>query len=182
MSRRLLVAALGLLCAAPALAEAPAGVETEVLRLHVRPRTAEQIAAFYTARGFPQAMVERLRERCFLTVTVRNKSDDVLWLDLKQWSFTANGKAVRPLDRNHWRELWARMKAPRPAQATFRWTLLPDRLDLRPAEAEGGNVILPRVEAPLRLTARFERGAKRDGRPVRVELEGLHCAGREGAR
>ena len=52
------------------------------------PRAPEQIAAFYEARGFSKPMVERLKQQCFITVWVHNKSKNIIWLDLSQWRFS----------------------------------------------------------------------------------------------
>ena len=146
------------------------------LTVQLGPRTPQQIAAFYEARGFQADMIEVLRQQCYLTVFIHNKSEDILWLDLQQWEFsTADGPVTR-LDRHHWRERWQAMDIPLAHQSTFRWTLLPERLDFLPGEREGGNIILPRLDQPMRIRARFEAGADRSGTPVQVEFDRVECA------
>ena len=146
------------------------------LTVQLGPRTPEQIAAFYEARGFQADMIELLRRQCYLTVFIHNKSEDILWLDLQQWEFsTADGPVTR-LDRHHWRERWQAMDIPLAHQSTFRWTLLPERLDFLPGEREGGNIILPRLGQPLQIRARFDTGTDRSGPVAEVEFTHVECA------
>lgn len=146
------------------------------LTVQLGPRTPEQIAAFYEARGFQADMIEVLRQQCYLTVFIHNKSEDILWLDLQQWEFSNADGPVTRLDRHHWRERWQAMDIPLAHQSTFRWTLLPEQLDFLPGEREGGNIILPRLDQPMRIRARFEAGADRSGAPVLVEFDRVECA------
>ena len=146
------------------------------LLIRLEPRTPEQMAAFYEARGFERAMIEILHAQCYITVLIENRSQDILWLDLAQWRFAnIDGEVPRP-DRNYWKERWRTMDIPLAHQSTFRWTLLPEQLDFRPGEKEGGNIILPRLGKSLRIHARFERGADRDGQPIDVTLDAVACA------
>jgi len=148
------------------------------LRVHLHPRTPDQIAAFYEARGFPRAMIARLRAQCFITTTVRNLGDDIVWLEPARWEFrTADGRRIERLDRGYWKTQWAAMDAPLPARSTFRWTQLPESLDLRPGEGEGGNLILPRPAGRFSLIARFATGADRSGPAITVRFNDLRCAG-----
>lgn len=140
------------------------------------PRTPQQMSAFYEARGFGPEMIDVLGKECFITVLIRNKSDDILWLDLSRWTFSAADGAVVRRDRTHWRERWAAMQIPPAHQSTFRWTLLPEQLDFRPGEQEGGNIILPRLGKPVDITARFDAGRDRSGKPVMVEFKQVECA------
>ena len=146
------------------------------LTVQLGPRTPEQIAAFYEARGFQADMIEVLRRQCYLTVFIHNKSEDILWLDLQHWEFSNADGPVTRLDRDYWRERWQAMDIPLAHQSTFRWTLLPEQLDFLPGEREGGNIILPRLDKPLRIRGRFDAGADRSGTPVQVEFDPVECA------
>jgi hypothetical protein len=172
--------ALLLGCASSVFAqERPGRLEysTDELRLSLSPRTPEQLAAFYEARGFPNAMIELIRSRCFFTVGIHNKTRGILWHDLSRWRFLVDGQPVARIDRGAWRSEWARLQAPMRSQSTFRWTLLPESLDFRPDEAEGGNVTLPRVEGEITLEAPFVKGVNRDGGEILARIDGLRCAG-----
>lgn len=179
-------AGLTLLCAASALLLAPPApaqqaensyvAENPALKVSLSPRTPEQIAAFYEGRGFPDRMIDVLREACFLTTIISNKSDQIIWHDLDQWRFTTAEGAVARYTRDQWRARWAKMDIPMPSQSTFRWTLLPDRLDFRPGESEGGNIVLPRTGHSLDIEARFAPGAKGEGAPITLRIKDVRCA------
>lgn len=146
------------------------------LTIRLTPRTPDQMAAFYEARGFPESMVAASRDACFFTVGIHNTSDRIVWLDLDRWRFTGAAGAVRRLDRGWWKARWEALDAPLPSQSTFRWTLLPESLDFRPDEREGGNITLPRSGDTLRVEARFATGADKHGDAIVMTLDGLRCA------
>lgn len=150
--------------------------EDDLIRLRLIPRTPEQMAGFYEARGFPVAMIEELTQHCFFTVVIKNKSKNIVWLDMSQWQFVAGEQEVRRIPRSDWPPKWTAMHIPLPAQSTFRWTLLPEKLDFQAAESEGGNIILERTERDFSLNARFVLGQTgSDG--VRVaRIDKLECA------
>lgn len=151
-------------------------VTSDQLSVGLTPRTPQQMAAFYEARGFGREMIGLLNQQCFITVSIANKSTDVIWLDLTQWQFeNADGAVIRE-DRNYWREHWSRMQIPMAHQSTFRWTLLPEQLDFRPGEYEGGNIILPRLGKPMTISARFDTGKQRDGIPLQISFKNVACA------
>jgi len=149
--------------------------ENDQFRLHLSPRTPNQIAAFYTGRGFPPFAIDEVRKLCFITVGLRNKSNDLLWLDLSNWRFTTSEgelkRYLRPALKQHWQELGLEKRF----QATFRWTLMPEKLDFRPYEGEGGNIILPRTDKPITVTASIAAG--KDKAPIYdVKIENVYCA------
>lgn len=165
------------------LAQLSGRVEHDDSRLNVTlvPRAPQQMAAFYEGRGFPDAMIDLTRRYCFITVVLQNKTEDILWHELERWRFvTADGTTIIRRTRDWWQTQWERMQAPLPSRSTFRWTLLPERLDFRPGEREGGNITLVRTGEPLRLIARFATGKERNGEEIELRLDGLRCAGDQG--
>lgn len=146
------------------------------VKLKLIPRSPEQMSAFYEARGFPPPMIERLAQQCFITVGIHNTGKDIIWLDLANWRFTAGGKELYRPHRDEWKKQWQAMGVPLAKQSTFRWTLLPEKLDYQPDEAEGGNIILPRVKGPITLYAEFASGADKRGPLIRVIHKNLRCA------
>jgi len=149
--------------------------ENDVIKLRLRPRTTQQMAAFFEARGFPQAMRQRLAKYCFMTVVMKNKSTDVVWLELDNWRFQSAHGSVERIPRSHWPPLWQQMHIPLAAQSTFRWTLLPERLDFQPQEGEGGNILLVPIKATFALRARFAVG--KDKRTAfNIHVSNLRCA------
>lgn len=150
--------------------------ESTLLTVRLSPRTPQQMAAFYEARGFSREMIDILSEHCFITVSIDNKSDNIIWLNLDKWQFkNIDGTVIRE-DRTYWRERWTNMQIPLAHQSTFRWTLLPEQLDFRPGEYEGGNIILPRQGKPMTITATFDTGEKHTGTPIQINFTNVQCA------
>jgi hypothetical protein len=141
-----------------------------------QPRTPDQMSAFYSARGFPRPMVELLAQQCFITVRIHNTGTEVAWLELANWRFSAGGRAISRFHRDHWKTRWEELGIPLSSQSTFRWTLLPERLDFQPDEQEGGNIILPRTGEPVSVEADFATGRDRRGPVLRLRFDNLYCA------
>ena len=146
------------------------------LTLNLHARSPEQIAAFYTARKFPAQMVKLLSRLCFLTARVANNSGDILWLELDHWRFRNRDGAIKRHDRIWLADQLDTIDAPVASRSILRWTLLPEQLDLKPGEQEGGNILLPRSSEPFSVEAVFARRQQRDGSPVRISIDNLHCA------
>jgi len=176
----LAAACLGLsvmLHAAVATAQLPEEHETgnHGLRLRVMERTPAQIAAFYEARGFPEQAIARLREACFLTVTLDNQRDDRLALE--RWRFLANGEPLERRDRAYWQTQWQALGLSRGSRATFGWTLMPESRELYPTEPVAGNITLAPTRQPFTLVARLRTAADD---VLSLRLRDIECAGREG--
>ena len=154
----------------------PPTYENTQIRLRLFPRTPDQMSGFYAARGFPKAMVGLLADYCFFTVVLRNKSPDVVWLELVNWQFMAGNTEVARQHRKQWPPLWEKMHIPMASQSTFRWTLLPEVLDFQPDEAEGGNVVLSRTDRPFILKANFAVGKNKAGKAIQAQIKNLRCA------
>lgn len=154
----------------------PTGVSTEQIEIHFVPRSPNQMMSFYEARGFPAEMIDILSKQCFITVGIHNKSKAVIWHDLANWQFSHNGKPLRREHRNYWLDKWRNMNMPLASISTFRWTLIPETLDYLPDEKEGGNIILPRVEGTLSVSARFATGDDRNGDVITINYDKLYCA------
>ncbi len=146
------------------------------LTLRLIPRSPAQIRAFYEARGFPPAALDELAATCFITASVRNRSRRVIWHRLDDWRFRRDGRLVKRYRRDWWRERWQALGIRPGLRATFRWTLFPEALDFRPDEGEGGNLILPRAAAPLRIEAVFHTGPNGTGETLRITTEAIPCA------
>ena len=144
-------------------------------RIRVIPQKAQQMAAFYEARGFPADAINVLNKTCFFTMGIHNKSKEILWLDLKHWAFKNNNKSVQRLDKAYWRQHWQKLGLSKPLQATFRWTQIPESLDFYPDEHEGGNIILPRLDTTYSVTARLFSKPDRSGKTYDIKLSQLEC-------
>ena len=173
-----LLLAAGLLQAAPWKdGEKPPGpyVENDRLFMLLRLHTPEQISAFYEARGFPPGSLERIRQTCFITAHIDNKSNDVLWLETANWRITQAGEPVGRLGRDHWNRVWDEIGLPQANRSTFGWTQLPDVRDLQPTEPVGGNIVLPRNGRPYSITANFHTGADKQGPLKTIVFKDIKC-------
>lgn len=156
----------------------PPGAWYEDDRMLVRlvPRTPMQMAAFYEARGFPPAALDRIRQTCFITLTVRNKGREVLWVDLDQWKFSSHGVDVDRLDRGYWQQQWDRISLRQASRSTFGWTQFPPLRDLQPDEPAGGNLVFPGNLDSVTVAAVLHTGPDRNGPPIRLGFGNLPCA------
>lgn len=158
--------------------ETPPGpyVDNEQLFMLLRLHTPQQIAAFYEARGFTPAAIERIRQSCFITVHIDNKSNTVLWLETANWRISADGKPVERLGHDYWNTVWNKIGLPQASRSTFGWTQLPETRDLQPAESVGGNIVLPRDGRTFSIEAGFFTGKDRRQGMVQIKFETLQCA------
>jgi hypothetical protein len=150
------------------------GFENAQLRLQLFPRSTEQMAGFFEARGFPENMIETLSAYCFFTVIIENKTDGKLWFDLREWNFSSRQKPIARMPRSKWPPMWKELNVPMSAQSTFRWTLLPESLDFYAGESEGGNIILQKTATKFSLLARFAIG--KDKRALLANVDDMQCA------
>ena len=149
--------------------------ENDELLMVVIPRTAEQMAAFYEARGFPQRAIDEVTATCFVTIHIDNKSRHVTWLETGNWRLTSQGKALRILGSEFWDATWERIDLPQAFRSTFFWTQLPPVVDLHPDEPVGGNIALPGSIGRFDIEANFKTGADKQGEPLQVRFTDIEC-------
>jgi len=152
-------------------------VRVQGVAIRIGVRTADQINAFYEARGFPLPALKVLSSHCFIGVSMRNESDNVVWLERSRFRFRAPGTReewqARPLD--FWLDSWRRLAIPASARAAFRWTQLPETRDLQPNEPVGGNLSFPRRSGQFDLEVRLATGQDRHGPPLLAHFRDLSC-------
>ncbi|RKZ66034.1 MAG: hypothetical protein DRQ44_07280 [Gammaproteobacteria bacterium] len=154
----------------------PIIITTADIEIDFTPRTANQMASFYEARGFPKEMLSVLKKQCFITVGILNTSNTKIWLDLSSWTFSSEGKIIKREHRDYWKKRWQDMSIPLNKQSTFRWTLIPEKLDYLPDEHEGGNIVLPFTSKYISVKATFATGEKKQGKPITISSDKLFCA------
>ncbi len=150
--------------------------ENKLFRIRYITRSPNQIAAFYEARGFPVYAINEVRKFCFVTFGVGNKSDQKLYHDLNQWQFTNADGPVKRVLRPDWKARWNELGLEKRFQSTFRWTLMPEKLDFYPQEGEGGNLIFPRTGKPLTITAHIRIGEGDKISLYQVTFKNVQCA------
>lgn len=154
----------------------PVIVTTPNLEIEFTARTPNQMTSFYEARGFPKSMLNILKQHCYITTGITNLSNQKIWLNLSDWEFSADGKALNRDHRDVWKKRWQSMGIPLNKQSTFRWTLIPETLDYLPGEREGGNLVLPFTDKPITLKATFSTGDNKQGKKITITTNKLFCA------
>ncbi|MFW2439775.1 MAG: hypothetical protein ACN4GR_10425 [Arenicellales bacterium] len=139
-------------------------------------RKPEQLAAFYTGRGFNQASIDAITKKCFIFGMVDNKTFDTLWLILDDWKFyAADGSEMKRWKKSDWLGVWQKTGLSPAHQSTFGWTQLPESRDLRRYEHVGGNVAVEWKDGPFKLVATLKTGTDKSGKPRIIVVENLTC-------
>lgn len=138
-------------------------------------RSPEQLAAFYEGREFPKAAIKRITQSCYVTIILKNKTNDILWLELDNWVFEQKGKIIQRYDRDYWNQQWDEVKLQQSYRSTFGWTLMPEVRDLRPGEGVGGSVPIPMQTENFSVTLNFATGKNKKGKLKSVKLSNIHC-------
>jgi len=149
--------------------------ENNFFRIRLFPRTPNQMAAFYEARGFPTFAINEVRKACFITVGLGNRSNKKLYHDLTEWQFVDKNGPVKRMLRSDWKQRWIEFGLEKRFQSTFRWTLMPEKLDFYPQESEGGNLIFPRTGQPITIHARIQIG-KEKSKVYKITFKDIECA------
>ena len=137
--------------------------------------TPAQIASFYEGREFNKAAIEKLTAVCYVAVIVKNKTDDILWLDLAAWEFRQGKKSFPPLSRDYWQQQWDTIDLNKAHRATFGWTLMPPLRNLYPDEGVGGRISMPVQLKPFSVTLNFPKGDKKQGKLKSYTVNNLVC-------
>lgn len=185
LPRRLLLLACCLMATvSPALEKPYQGpfVENADILFVLMPRTPEQMAAFYEARGFPPAAIAKIKATCFVTVHIENRSQQVIWMEPDTWKFSSGDQPLQRLDSSFWDTQWDAIGLPQANRSTFRWTRLPAVRDLQPEESVGGNIVFPGTTGSFDLEANLQTGQERRGKQLRIRFENVNCAPGESAK
>jgi len=138
-------------------------------------RSPEQITAFYEGREFPKSAITRITQTCYVTVIIKNKTDDVLWLELDNWIFEKNKQIIKRYKRPYWKKQWEEINLPQAHRSTFGWTLMPDVRDLRPQEGVGGSIPIPKQTGNFSVTFNFATGSDKKGKMKTVKIPETYC-------
>ena len=178
LPRRLLLLACCLVATTSSALEKPYQgpfVENTDILFVLMPRTPEQMAAFYEARGFPPAAIARIRATCFVTVHIENRSRQIIWMEPDTWKFSSRGQPLQRLDSDYWNTQWDAIGLPQANRSTFGWTQLPAVRDLQPEESVGGNIVFPGTSASFDLEAHLQTGQDRRGKQLNIRFENVNC-------
>jgi hypothetical protein len=177
LHRLLLLGGCLVVTVSPALEKPYQGpfVENADILFVLMPRTPEQMAAFYEARGFPPAAIARIKATCFVTVHIENRSRQTIWMEPDTWKFSNRDQPLQRLDRDYWNTQWDAVDLPRANRSTFGWTQLPAVRDLQPEESVGGNIVFPGTTASFDLEATLQTGQDRRGKQLEIRFENVNC-------
>lgn len=166
-----------LLSSAPAIAaEKKKNVyEDDDIYLRFVYRSAEQVAAFYEGRGFPKAAIKRIVQSCFVTVILKNRSDDIIWVDINNWVFETKDKKLARYKLSYWEKQWEAIKLKQAHRSTFSWTLFPETRDLQVDESVSGNIPLPLQTETFSLTLPFSTGENKKGKMKTIKVNDMTC-------
>lgn len=149
--------------------------EDDDIVFRVVPRQNDNIAAFYEGRGFSKEAIAEINKTCYITFLMRNRSRNVIWLDLDSWRVTSEDKTFKRLTRSYWKQKWQEMGVSLAHQATFGWSLLPDVRNLYPDEPVGGSVTYSFTDAPITVEAHFKLGEDKDKGEKVLRFENVRC-------
>jgi len=149
--------------------------EDEDVMFRVFRRSPSQIAAFYEGRGFEGKAINEIKKYCSIAVVVKNKTNDVLWLELDKWRFVSEGKTISRITRAFWKSLWQKINISQANRSTYGWTLMPEIRDLQKDEGVGGSIPLPMLSEPFTIIANFPTGKNKNGRIKTVTIKNIKC-------
>ena len=149
--------------------------EDDDVMFRVYRRSPNQIAAFYEGRGFDHKAINEIKKYCSIAVIVKNKTNDVLWLELDKWRFVSEGETVSRTTRTFWKSLWEKINLPQAHQSTYGWTLMPELRDLQKDESVGGSIPLPMLTEPFTIIANFSTGQNKGGKIKTVTMKNIKC-------
>lgn len=138
-------------------------------------RSADQLAAFYEGREFPKTAINRITQSCYVTAIIKNKTDDVLWIELDNWVFKNKDKTINRYERSYWLKQWEDVKLKPAHRSTFGWTLMPESRDLLPGESVAGNITIPMQTQHFSLTINFVTGKDKKGKVKTLQFNDMRC-------
>ena len=138
-------------------------------------RSADQLAAFYEGREFPKTAINRITQSCYVTAIIKNKTDDVLWIELDNWVFKNKDKTINRYERSYWLKQWEDVKLKQAHRSTFGWTLMPEARDLLPGESVAGNITIPMQTQHFSLTINFVTGKDKKGKVKTLQFNDMRC-------
>ncbi len=137
--------------------------------------TPRQIGSFYEGREFKKSAVKKLMKACYVTVIIKNKSTDFLWVDISKWAFSLRGKKIKQLDDAYWEKQWDEINLKQAHRSTFGWTLMPAERNLYPQEDVGGRIPIPMQTEPFSVVLNFPTGENKQGKIKSVKIDNVIC-------
>ncbi len=148
--------------------------EAQGLFLRLTQILPDQLRAFYEARGFDPAAVERIARACVFQTELRNTGGTPLEVDLADWRLVTD-RGTRPLrSKDSWLKEWEARGVPPPARLAFRWATFPAHQVFQPGDWNMGMLITDQPPGSrFDLEVRWRRGGKAQA----LVLEAVRCPG-----
>ncbi len=143
-------------------------VEESGLSLQLVQMLADYVAAVYSSRGLPPAVLESIADYCVFGTIVTNTSDTRVSYRVADWRYlTPDGRRHRIKTKTEWLAEWERMGV------AYRWSILPDEQTFEPGDWSQGftTVALPPDSVFTLLYSWRYQDETHEGR-----IEGLRCA------
>ena len=137
--------------------------------------TPQQIGSFYEGREFKKAAVDKLTASCYVTVIIKNRSKDFLWVDIAKWEFSQNGRKIIQQDRAYWEKQWDKINLKQAQRSTFNLTLMPAERNLYPQEEVGGRIPIPMQNKAFTVVLNFPTGENKQGKIKTVTMDNVIC-------
>lgn len=137
--------------------------------------TPRQIGSFYEGREFKKSAVNKLMKSCYVTVIIKNNSNDFLWVDIKKWRFRQKNKIINYQDRAYWNQQWDEIDLKQAHRSTFGWTLMPTERNLYPQEGVGGRIAIPMQTQAFTVILNFPTGENKQGKIKSVTINNMIC-------
>jgi hypothetical protein len=143
-------------------------VEESGLSLQLVQMLPDYVAAVYSSRGLPPAVLQGIAEYCVFGTIVTNTSDTRVSYRVADWRYlTPDGRQHRVKTKSEWLDEWKQMGV------AYRWSILPDEQGFEPGDWSQGftTIALPPDSVfTLVYSWRYQDEAH-EGR-----IEGLRCA------
>lgn len=99
------------------------------VEIQLNPLQADQVRAFYLARGFSNEVTQQIESNCVFQLVISNVSKHVdgisIDVDLSQWQITTPGGNFALTDKVDWLQRWKNMGASEASLVAFRWATFP---------------------------------------------------------
>ncbi|OZA25195.1 MAG: hypothetical protein B7X93_11010 [Hydrogenophilales bacterium 17-61-9] len=148
--------------------------ETAGIQVRLTQISPDQARAFYLARGFSAAAVERYVAECVFMTVVRNIGDTPIRHRLADWRYVAAGQAPRAIrSKSGWARIWQQLSVSESARIAFAWAQIPATQTFAPGDWNQGMTTynVPR-DQPFDLRFVWRAGGKLHS----GMLENVRCA------
>ena len=147
------------------------------MSLRLVQRLPVQSRAFFLARGFSKAQVERVANNCIFQTVFKNTSQQstpsVLEYDLRDWKVTTGSKSSDMKIREDWIKEWQSIGVAKSQVIAFEWSMYPTAQSYKPGDYNWGM-----SDFDLRPGTKFDLQIswQQFGQSHRAVIKNMQCA------